>query len=701
MKYPAVILVFFISTVLSAQKIHFVNAAANGAGTGDSWTDAFIDIQQALGKAGYGDQIWVAKGIYLPTSQTDRNIAFNIPLGVSLYGGFSGTESTIEQRNIVVNLTVLSGDIGTPDLQTDNSYHVVTIFGGDSLTILDGFTITRGQSGASNDPFPQWLGGGLLVVADAANPVASPIICNCRFEHNRAESGGGIACVASDQNRCIPEIRNCFFKRNRGERYGGSIYKYGRNHDNKPFLIYNCVFEDNYCFEYAGGVAILNSSGVVQFQKCQFIRDSSRIESGGIYVQTDDYNVRYEVDSCLFTANYSLVSSGGFSHVNVGFVADSVSLIVTKSKFFLNKTFTGSGTGVSSALAGLVKYHFILIQDTWFESNITLNGGSGIHIQGGGGAFFDVNVDRCYFLGNTVNGGDGGGAFYYQSSGVVADINRNTISNSVFAYNDGAIASFGGNPGVTKTRVVNCTFYRNNVIPFAKAWDPNFNTTDYYMDMQILNCVIWEPEVLGPHTLFFNNDPFNYNVNNYLVEHSMIGAADCTYNSVNPCQEGMIYGKWPQFVDSSGIMFEVWQSSPAFNSGSNLVVDSFGLSKDYLEKPRIANAKVDMGAYEIPGPTISVDEFEGDVRRLSIHLLQNPTPASTGIRAEIFTIFPGEYTFFIFQSDGKIVLREDRFIPALTPVFVEFNNTRLIPGLYFIILKDKQGQMVSSKVVVE
>lgn len=701
MKYLPIILLIPFALTLSAQNIYHVNIAATGAGTGASWTDAFTDLQTALGIAGYGDQVWVAQGIYFPTYGTDRNRSFHLPLGVSLYGGFSGLETALEQRNIAANLTVLSGDIGEPGVQTDNSYHVVTIFGGDSLTILDGFTITRGQSGGSSDPFPLEFGGGLLVLADAVAPVASPVISNCRFEYNRANSGGGIACVANDPYRCIPEIQNCFFKRNRGEQYGGSIYKKGRNLDNKPFRLYNCIFEDNYCFSFAGGVAVTNPSGVVQFKKCQFIRDSSRLESGGIYVQTDDYNVRYEVDSCLFTANYSFISAGGFSHINMGYGADSVSLIVTNSRFFVNRTFTGSGTGVSTAIAGLLKYHYVLVQDSYFESNYTQNGGSGIHIQGSGGTVFDVNVDRCYFLGNAVNGTDGAGAFLYQSSSVNGDINRNTISNCVFAYNDGAIASFAGEPGVTDTRVVNCTFYRNNKIPFAKYWDPNFNTTDYYMKMQILNCVIWEPEVLGVHTLFFNNDPNNYTVNDYLVEHSMVQVSDCTYKGVNPCQEGMIYGQWPQFIDSTGIFFEVWQNSPAYNSGSNLVADTFGLTKDYDKNPRIANGRVDMGAYEILGPVMASDEPAGDARRLSIHLLQNPAPTGMGIQAEIFSVIPGEYAFLLARADGKILLEGSRFIPALTPVAVGFNSTQLTPGFYFILVRDRLGHTANAKVVVK
>jgi hypothetical protein len=57
-----------IGQVLSAQNIYYVNQNAGGAGTGSSWTNAFIRLQQALAVAQNGDQVWVAKGVYKPTA---------------------------------------------------------------------------------------------------------------------------------------------------------------------------------------------------------------------------------------------------------------------------------------------------------------------------------------------------------------------------------------------------------------------------------------------------------------------------------------------------------------------------------------------------------------------------------------------------------------------------------------------------------
>ena len=56
--------IYLLSTPLTAQI--FVNASATGANDGSSWSDAYTDLQSALGQASPGDEIWVAAGVYNP-----------------------------------------------------------------------------------------------------------------------------------------------------------------------------------------------------------------------------------------------------------------------------------------------------------------------------------------------------------------------------------------------------------------------------------------------------------------------------------------------------------------------------------------------------------------------------------------------------------------------------------------------------------
>ena len=57
---------------------------------------------------------------------TDRTATFTLKSGVALYGGFAGTETPARASATgTTNVTILSGDIGTANDATDNSYHVV------------------------------------------------------------------------------------------------------------------------------------------------------------------------------------------------------------------------------------------------------------------------------------------------------------------------------------------------------------------------------------------------------------------------------------------------------------------------------------------------------------------------------------------------------------------------------------------------
>ncbi|MDX1911944.1 MAG: hypothetical protein SFV22_10685, partial [Saprospiraceae bacterium] len=101
MKKTATILflLLFIS-FLHAQSIIYVNQnVPGGLQNGTSWADAFPDLQQALQVADEGDEIWVAAGVYKPSSANDRSVSFNLVSGARLYGGFNGTETNAQQRD--------------------------------------------------------------------------------------------------------------------------------------------------------------------------------------------------------------------------------------------------------------------------------------------------------------------------------------------------------------------------------------------------------------------------------------------------------------------------------------------------------------------------------------------------------------------------------------------------------------------------
>ena len=128
-----------------------------------------------VGEAGSGDEIWVAAGVYKPTSGADRTAAFHMKNGVTILGGFPATGNPGENdRNWKTNVSTLSGDIGVAGDNGDNSYNVVNNHSLNSSAVLDGFTITGGNAyGATQE---QKTGGGMLNSSSSATSWARPVM---------------------------------------------------------------------------------------------------------------------------------------------------------------------------------------------------------------------------------------------------------------------------------------------------------------------------------------------------------------------------------------------------------------------------------------------------------------------------------------------------------------------------------------------
>ena len=133
-----------------ASKVVYVDSSAVGDNCGENWQNAFTDLQSALAVADSFyvniEQVWVAKGTYHPTSGTDRTASFVLVDSVEIYGGFNGNETSLDERNISLHPTRLSGDIGITSDSADNSYHVVVCPDSVSRVLLDGVTIQHGHA---------------------------------------------------------------------------------------------------------------------------------------------------------------------------------------------------------------------------------------------------------------------------------------------------------------------------------------------------------------------------------------------------------------------------------------------------------------------------------------------------------------------------------------------------------------------------
>lgn len=241
-------------------------------GSGDSWTNAYQHLQDALIEANC-TEIWVAAGIYRPDegsgqSDNDPNSTFPLKPDVAIYGGFTGTETNRNQRDWATNLTVLSGDIDGNDIVeangilTDtsniigtNAYHVLVADGTTGTPIaattrLDGFTITAGHA---NGTLFDSEGGGLHCDGRGSGNRCSPTLANLTFSGNLAGVSGGALFNNGDSSESSPTLINVIFAYNRAGSFGGALFNDGLSGDSSPVLT-NVLFSQNVAGQNGGAI---------------------------------------------------------------------------------------------------------------------------------------------------------------------------------------------------------------------------------------------------------------------------------------------------------------------------------------------------------------------------------------------------------------------------------------------------------------
>ncbi|MDM8521772.1 DUF1565 domain-containing protein [Desulfococcaceae bacterium HSG8] len=291
-------------TVTGLSGIIYVDADnASGVENGQSWATAHTTLTDALIKAVSGNEIWVAEGTYYPTTGTDRNASFSLIAGVTLYGGFAGTESGSDERDWEVNKTVLSGDIGTSNDNSDNAYHVVV---GSNDAIIDGFTIQDGNADLAND------GSGSLVETSASDMEILRIVTDIR-----SAAGGGMLNV-----HAATVTRNCTFRNNSASK-GGAVYNMVTktwNPGSAPEInaspyFENCVFDSNSASGRGGAV---NSDFFTSptYLNCQFLNNHCDSKGGAVY---NDMGCPSYFVNVLFAGNTAergaaVVADGSASH---------------------------------------------------------------------------------------------------------------------------------------------------------------------------------------------------------------------------------------------------------------------------------------------------------------------------------------------------------------------------------------------------
>ena len=368
---------------------------------GTTWAKSKATLQAGLDKAEQqgGCDVWVAKGVYKPTTGGVRSISIMLRKNIRVFGGFLGNETAFEQRDFKANETTLSGDIGVVGNATDNSYFVVTAAQG---ATLDGFTVTGGSYGE----------GSAITTGDADTAFD---IANCVFKNNTAGSAAiymcGLGSTIKDSilygegirtgGGCKITIMNCSFLN--GSASNAMLRIGGDYQATSKVAVLKSNFENN-----AGGAIFTNGGGLVQVQESTFINNPGGAISANTLDQTPNGLAK---------------------------------LIVSQSKFSGNKSSLPAAAIVSSDLIA-DRCVFINNQASKYAGAIYLTG--------------SVNqIANSMFWGN-ISGSEGGGAIYLAAKTKVS------ISNTTMAQNTGTVggAVFGANL-TSQLTLVNSILWQN------------------------------------------------------------------------------------------------------------------------------------------------------------------------------------------------------------------------------------------------
>jgi len=356
-------LVLLSASSLASAEVRYVDASAAGANDGTSWSDAFTTFDEALSTAQLGDEVWVADGTY----PVPNSFGFIAPAGVSLYGGFAGHETSIQERNVAANVSRLTG------FHPFRGVVVLTLDDAVAGTVVDGFkldgTLSSSQSGAG-----MVIRNGSLTVRNcwlfdniAANGAgvflsdSHVTFEDCLFERNWSQigDGGGIRAVGSG----ALTVRRCRFLGNFCRELNGLP---GRgagifNDAGSVLRVSDCFFDDNWAYNLghqlvAAGGGIANLSPDAHVENCIFLRNEASL-GGGVYSAAP-----ITIVNCLFSGNLASepandtpfdtgMGGGIFGEPGVPLTVKSCTIAANWSKH------TAAGVSMDGSLENCILWH--------------------------------------------------------------------------------------------------------------------------------------------------------------------------------------------------------------------------------------------------------------------------------------------------------------------------------------------------------
>lgn len=367
----------------------YVDANASGANDGSSWIDAYTTIDAALAVAGPNRNIWVAKGVYMPSAQ-------NTPLeindtSISIFGGFDGSESQLSDRDLTLinttNATVITGDMNGDDIDGD-------------------FTSNKSDN------------ADRLILVDATNITIDGFVLENIYDNSSNALNQDNGVIYSRYNGASTWIENLSIK--------------------------NCSFKNNYSNDF-----LIKGFGLRDNFKLYNVSFTNNVSTGQsiILLHTDRFNNIYaDFSNVLFADNETK-----FSIINAYRIPDGsftnyrdLDLIITNSSFINNNVVNVNNTSYGQAIimgSDNTRGHLEINNSIFFGN--TLNG---VYADrdisyGTQGNHYELVINNS--ITQITNNGGASGAFAAPIFNNVQDLDPNTVSLNLSAdYKPTASSSY-------------------------------------------------------------------------------------------------------------------------------------------------------------------------------------------------------------------------------------------------------------------
>ncbi len=582
----------------TAQSKFFVSPKGNG--DGGSWTSS-TNLKNALKNAEENDVIWIKEGIYYPVdcivcTTNDRSQSFEIPSGIKLYGGFSGTEVELSERP-ENSYSVFDGDIDKNNALSNNSFSLVFALNTNANTLIDGieFMNANGENSLVAPGSFSNSGGGVYFQSTISTGGVGLSINNCKFTNNHVFGFGGGVYVDLEEGSADINCTNTLFENNSATSGGGAIYSITTSFYAVNLNIASIEAKSNVTEDGCGGAIVIESTSTstsqINIDNSLFNENSAKEDGGAISIYEEGGYVDVKMFNNEFIANQSGLNGGALSLESEG---KGINFNVNKIIFSNNSSNSNGGAisiDESSNKDNVQKFLYCN-----FMGNIANGRGGAIHHVLNNNA-----VSEPFFQGGSfsTNTASSGGGIYFKNN-ELSSLNP-TLLNSSFVENNattgGGIHMDVDGESKSKATLIHNTFYKNTSFTGGAI---SAAAEEEGVDELALDII---GSVFSSNTGLFSSGVSQSTNAIFNFKNSAADVASCRFMgrgagesfSFN-CDE-MIFEDI-NFVDETNHDLRPNTGSSVIDKGDNTYIDVFEIESDVDSNYRFDNLIMDLGAYE-------------------------------------------------------------------------------------------------------